>query len=141
MKSLGLERILKGTLLGIFTFLCFAAVSEAAQYDIKQMTPEVEKAIANRQARYSELQGLKAEGSVGENNKGYAEALGDSSSAKSIASAENEDRKVIYRTIAEQNNLGAEGLALIETVFAEVQHEKARAGDPVQDASGAWGKK
>lgn len=112
-----------------------------AQYDIKQMTPEVEQAIQNRQARYAQLQELKAQGAIGENNRGYVEAIGGTPNAAAVASAENGDRTVIYRTIAEQNNLGETGLAIIETVFAEVQHEKARPGDSVQNSTGEWVKK
>lgn len=113
----------------------------ATQYDIKQMTPEVEAALSNRKARYEQIMSMKSEGALGENNQGYIEARVDSAAAREIAEIENRDRQTIYRTIAEQNNLGAAGLAVVETVFAEVQQEKARPGDPIQLAAGQWVKK
>ena len=47
------------------TSICFAA-----NYDYKTMTPEIEQALKNRQARYHQLQSLKQEGVIGEANTG-----------------------------------------------------------------------
>lgn len=118
-----------------------AVIGYAAQYDIKEMTPAVEQAISSRQSRYGQLQALKADGVLGENKQGYVEVRNASGNAYQVAADENADRKVIYQTIADQNQLGAEGLNLVETVFAEVQREKARTGDALQQPDGAWTKK
>ena len=109
-----------------------------ASYELKTVTPEVDRAIAARQARYPDLQVLKAQGSVGENNRGYAEIIKPAAGAGDIVSAENQDRQTIYSTIAIQNNLGASGLGIVETVFAEVQRDKTRPGDWIQTPSGEW---
>ncbi len=130
--------ILAGCLLFSGAFLPPAV---QAAYELKVMTPAVEAAIQSRQGRFEQLQQLKAQGAVGENNRGYVVALGGDAAAASLVNAENQDRRTIYQTIAEQNNLGDSGLAVLETVFAEVQHEKARAGDPVQLSTGEWVKK
>lgn len=123
-------------------FLLFVSLNaQAAQYDIKQMTPEVSQAIANRQSRYDRIQALKSTGRIGENKSGYIEALDGFAEAQSLAEQENRDRKVIYQTIAEQNNLGAAGFNIIESVFAEVQREKTQPGESMQLPSGEWVKK
>lgn len=120
----------------VLTHFCLPVF--AASYDIKHMTPEVDQAIKNRQARYGELQQLKTSGLIGENNKGYLHPLKDSGNAVSVANEENADRRVIYQTIVEQNNLGAEGLPVVEKAFAAVQNDKARPGDYVQASGGDW---
>ena len=64
-----------------------------------------------------------------------------SPAAASLTTAENQDRRVLYETLAEQNKLGSTGLLEIQRAFAEVRKEKAHAGDMVQSASGDWKKK
>ena len=115
--------------------LCFAA-----DYDFKELTPEIKKALQDRQARYAELQNLKHEGMIGENNKGYVTDLQNSSAAGPITAAENRDRRIIYEALATQNKLGGKGLLAVQKAFAEVQHEKAGPGDMVQSSSGDWKK-
>ena len=113
----------------------------AAQYDIKEMTPAVQQALEGRKARYAELRGLKADGKVGEDNQGLVEGMVGDAPVEQLVRAENDDRLVIYRAIVEQNQLGADGLALVKKAFAEVQREKAQPGDPIQLPSGDWAKK
>jgi uncharacterized protein YdbL (DUF1318 family) len=108
-----------------------------AKYSIKQMTPEVQSALNNRRDRFEQLRQLKHAGAVGENNHGYVEVLNKEGDAQSLASAENNDRRVIYQTIAEQNGLQG-ALDTIETVFAQVQRDKADSGDKIQDSNGQW---
>jgi uncharacterized protein YdbL (DUF1318 family) len=111
-----------------------------AQYDIKTMTPEVQKALEGRKSRYSDLKALKASGAVGENNKGYVEVLNGDAGAQQLVQAENADREAIYKTIAQQNDLG-DALNVIEETFAKVQRDKASAGEMIQDSDGNWAKK
>lgn len=117
----------------------FSGALEAGQYDLKEMTPEISAAIKSRQARFTELENLKARNQVGENNRGYVSAL--SGDAAAVVENENRDRAVIYRAIADQNGLGATGMQVIETVFAEVQREKAGSGESIQLPGGEWAKK
>ena len=118
------------------TSVCFAA-----DYNYKTMTPDIEKALKNRQARYYQLQSLKQEGVIGEDNKGYVTNLKDDATAATLTAAENRDRRVLYEALAEQNALGSTGLLEIQKAFAEVQEGKASPGDMVQSASGGWKKK
>lgn len=109
----------------------------AGQYDIKEMTPEVQAALDHRRNRFEKLRELKARGIVGENNQGYVEVLADEPDAQSIIEAENRDRQVVYTTVEKQNNL-TNAMATIEKVFAQVQREKAQPGDKIQDENGQW---
>ena len=116
--------------------ICFAA-----NYDYKTMTPEIEQALKNRQARYYQLQNLKQEDVIGENNKGYVTDLKGNPAAATVTAAENRDRRVLYEALAEQNNLGGTGLLEIQKAFAAVQLEKAGPGEMVQSQSGDWKRK
>ncbi len=118
--------------------VCILSGAWAASYDIKEMTPEVKAALDGRRSRFDELKSLKAQGAIGENNKGYVEVLKSEGAAQSVADAENRDRRFIYTTIVAQNGLPEGALGTVETVFAQVQRDKAGAGDKIQDASGQW---
>lgn len=119
-------------------FLVFQPVVFAGQYDIKEMTPEVSRALENRKARYDQLQSAKAQGLIGENSQGLVTPL---KGGADIAAAENADRGVIYKAIVDQNGFGPGGLPQVQKAFADVQHEKARTGDYVQSSSGEWKQK
>lgn len=113
----------------------------ATNYDFKELTPEIKKALQDRQTRYTKIQELKREGVIGENNRGYVTDLKKSSVSTSLTDAENRDRRTIYENLASQNNLGANGLLEVQRAFAEVQRDKAFSGDMIQSASGDWEKK
>lgn len=124
----------------ICALICAAAATVPAQatYDIKEMTPAVKAALDGRKARFSDLKAMKTRGTVGENNRGYVQALGGGADVKALVAAENKDRKQVYEAIVEQNRLGPAALATVESTFARVQREKAAPGEKVQDASGRW---
>ncbi|MFZ5802229.1 MAG: YdbL family protein [Candidatus Omnitrophota bacterium] len=127
-----------GGLIGLL--LIASGFLTAAQYDLKEMTPAVERAISNRQARYQELQLMKQQGLIGENNRGYLAVLSGDDRVRRIVAEENDDRRAIYQAVVDQNHLGPSEFSIVETVFAEVQREKSRPGDPFQLASGEWTK-
>jgi len=127
----------------IFVFLSavillyFPVMSFAGQYDLKEMTPEVQAALDNRRDRFEEFRRFKNQEIIGENNRGYVEVLVNDKGAESLADAENRDRRVIYTTVEKQNNL-TNALETIEKVFAQVQREKAQSGDKIQTEDGQW---
>ncbi len=112
--------------------------ADAAQYDLKQLTPTIQKALDGRKARYDELRKLKSQGAVGEDNQGFVKALAAEPTAQQVVQAENTDLQVIYQAIVEQHELGPQGLGAVKIAFAEVQREKAQAGDRIQLPSGEW---
>lgn len=113
----------------------------ASTYDLKEMTPAVQRAIQDRQARYMQLQRLKQESSVGENNQGLIEILRAVGEAGPVVNSENQDRMIIYQAIVQQNQLGPAGLAEVKRVFAEVQRGKALPGETIQLPTGEWTRK
>lgn len=108
-----------------------------AKYSLKEITPDVNTALEARRARYNDLAALKAKGTIGENNRGYLEVLVPDPAAQALVEAENKDRKTVYTAIAEQNGLTGQ-LETIEKVFADVQREKAKPGDKIQNPDGQW---
>ena len=121
-----------------FTIISYPTFSSAeGKYSIKEMTPEVQAALDNRRDRFEKLKQFKARGVVGENNHGYVEVLGNDILGKAVVDAENKDRKIIYQTIAEQNDLKG-AVDVIEKVFAQVQRDKAASGDKIQQEDGSW---
>lgn len=128
----------------IFVFSCFLGLHSvlwAANYDLKEITPQVQEALDSRKSNYGQLQNFKSEGAVGEDNQGFAKVLKDSAEANALVQAENENRQVIYQAIVDQNSLGPNGMSNVRSVFAEVQRGKARPGDYIQDRSGNWTQK
>ncbi len=127
--------------LGIFVFLSVVlhpGVSlSQSKYSIKEMTPEIQAALDGRRDRFEKMSVLKSQGIIGENNKGYLILLKDDEKAQELVSIENSDRKLIYQAIADQNDL-VDALGTIEKVFAQVQREKAKDGEKIQDESGDW---
>ncbi len=136
MKTLKLSFLLL-----VLTLMSGTTVTAAPNYDIKEMTPAVTQALEGRKSRFRELQNLKTQGILGEDNQGFVKVLQSAPNAENIANAENANRKVIYQTIVEQNQLGPAGITQVRAAFAETQRERARPGDSIQEASGQWVKK
>ncbi len=120
-----------------FTGMVGVSSAVAAEYAIKEMTPEVQAALDGRRSRYEELVSLKKAGLVGENNRGYVEPFSERQDVLKLVVDENHDRTIIYTTIAQQNGLlGA--LATIERVFAQEQRDRAQPGVKIQNGDGSW---
>lgn len=134
------KSLIKFLLVLVMTVTAFGSVY-AASYDIKEMTPQVKSALDARRARFETLTALKAEGKIGENNTGYVEVLVPGSGVEEVVKPENIDRETIYKAIVSQNGLPADQSSVVEKVFAQVQRDKAAAGDSIQDESGQWVKK
>jgi uncharacterized protein YdbL (DUF1318 family) len=107
------------------------------KYTIKEMTPEVSAALENRKGRYDQLQILKKQKAIGENNQGYVVSFTSSEEVKGLVEMENADRSVIYNIIASQNGL-TDAIDTIEKIFAQTQRDKAEAGDRIQLEDGGW---
>ena len=133
-----MNRIQKFLIIAILGMMFLTPLTWAqAKYSLKEVTPAAQAALDGRRSRYDQLAQLKAKGVVGENNRGYVEVIGSDPSAQLIVQAENKDRAVIYKTIAEQNGLMGQ-LEVVEKVFAQVQHDKAQAGEKIQNENGQW---
>ena len=119
--------------------LSLSGTALAGSYDIKEMTPAVNRALENRSAHYETLHQLKSAGEIGESNQGYVQVLKNASTrAAALAETENADRRIIYKAIVDQNGLGPQGLVEVQKAFAEVQRDKAKPGEFIQVHSGEW---
>ena len=86
-------------------------------------------------ARLPAIKELKANGIVGENNKGFLEFVGQKKEKQDIVEAENQDRAQVYTAIAEQQGTTAE---LVGKHRAVQIADKAQRGEWLQDANGKW---
>jgi uncharacterized protein len=82
------------------------------------------------------LDELRKAGKVGETNKGYLEARVELNEAeKKLIGTENEDRKFIYRILAER---AGTTLEIIEQARAEQIRNRSKAGVWLQSPTGQW---
>ena len=125
----------------IFLLISSGSVFAAQNYDLKEITPAVQNALDGRKSRYAELERLKSEGTIGENNQGSVKLLKDSAGVRGFIDDENRDREAIYQAIVDQNHLGTSGMTEVRAVFAEVQRGKAKSGEFFQSRSGEWAQK
>ena len=93
---------------------------------------------AGMQARLPEIDALKAEGIVGENNSGYLEFVGGNRKNADVVNAENSDRKAVYTAIAKQQGTTAD---LVGKRRALQIRGIAGPGEWLQDDSGKWYRK
>jgi len=97
------------------------------------------KAIKQRMIdRLPVIRSLKAQGIVGENNRGYLEFVGQKKDKAEVVAAENKDRKLVYGAIAKQQGTTVE---LVGKHRAIQIANKARPGEWLQDANSKWYKK
>jgi len=97
------------------------------------------KAIKQRMIeRLPVIRSLKAQGIVGENNRGYLEFVGQKKDKADVVEAENKDRKLVYGAIAKQQGTTVE---LVGKHRAIQIAKKTRPGEWLQNANGKWHKK
>ena len=88
--------------------------------------------------RLPQVQALKAQGAVGENNRGYLEVRGGTGDAGAVVAAENQDRMVVYAEIAKRTNASADQVGRARALKIA---QRSRPGEWVQDEGGSWKKK
>ena len=90
---------------------------------------------ARMKERLPVINALKAEGVIGENNKGYLEVIGGNQAKKDVITAENSDRKQVYTPIAKQQGTSVD---LVGKRRAKQIAKKAKPGQWIQDQSNKW---
>jgi len=98
---------------------------------IKEKKPAME-------ARLGSINELKAQGIIGEDNKGFLAFVGSSKEGEDIVKEENADRAYIYAAIAKKQGAAVD---LVSSRRALRLADRAKAGEYVQDAKGVWVKK
>jgi uncharacterized protein YdbL (DUF1318 family) len=118
-----------------------APVKVAYAAELKEATTPSVKGFADKmRERQPTIEALKQQKALGEDNRGYlavrdSEALSDpakKNEAQQLVAAENNDRKSLYREIAQQNADQGATLTTIERVFAQRRLERARSGEIFQ---------
>lgn len=89
-------------------------------------------------ARLPVVNELKAQGVVGENNRGYLEYRTKERPRADVVDAENQDRRTVFQAIAKRQNTTPEFVG--QARAAQIADRQA-AGTWVQDSSGTWSKK
>ena len=120
MKQRTITKILTFLIIGFFVLVA-TAFADDIKARIKNRLPAVKK--------------LKAEGIVGEDNKGYLQFVGGNKAKADVVAAENKDRKTVYTAIAKQQGTTAE---LVGKRRALQIAKKAAPGEWIQDTGGKW---
>lgn len=117
-------------LLLIASFLSLGAVAARAE--------DLGAVKARMSGRLVQLDQFKAQGAIGENNRGLVELRQASPAAGDIAAGENRDREIVYAALAQQTGSSAEtvGRARAKQIAAG-----SAAGVWLQSESGEWSKK
>ena len=115
-------------------FLCIALVGTTAV-----MRAEDLGAIrARMEKRIPQIDALKTQGAVGENNRGFLEVRAAAPDADSVTSAENADRTAVYAALAAKT--GATADAVGKARARQISANSA-AGVWLQRDNGEWYKK
>ncbi len=88
--------------------------------------------------RLSQVDVLKGQGAVGENNGGYLEVRGGGADVAAVVAAENKDREMVYAVLAQKTGTSAEQVG--KSRAAKIL-QSASSGVWVQDEGGNWKKK
>lgn len=89
-------------------------------------------------ARLPAINALKAQGLVGEDNKGYLAFVTASREKEDVVTAENSDRRQVYDAIAKQQ---ATSVDLVGSRRAGQIAELAKPGEWLQNGDGTWYRK
>jgi uncharacterized protein YdbL (DUF1318 family) len=90
---------------------------------------------ARIKARLPVIDALKADGIIGENNRGYLEFIKNDKPKEDVVISENQDRKKVYSAIAKQQGTTAD---LVGKRRAKQIAQRAKPGQWIQDGSGNW---
>lgn len=90
---------------------------------------------ARIKARLPLINALKADGIIGENNRGYLEFIRSNKPKADVVNAENSDRKQVYSAIAKQQGVTAD---LVGQRRAKQIAERTKPGQWIQNGSGNW---
>ena len=93
---------------------------------------------ARMDQRLQQIQALKAQGAVGENNLGFLEVRGGQSEASEIVAAENQDRTMVYADTAKRTNTPVDQVGRTRAIRIA---GRSLPGEWVQDQAGDWKKK
>jgi len=116
--------------------------------DINLTTPAIRKVIASMKSRNPKIDAFKEKGVIGETFNGKLEirdynGLGGSEirTVKQLIKAENSDRDLLYKGLADANNISAADINRIEDVFGSTHKRRLKSGEWYKEKNGEWEKK
>lgn len=99
---------------------------------------DVSDAKARMRERVPQVDQLKLDGAVGENNRGFLEVRKAEGSANSVVEAENHDRTLVFQDAAQKAGSTAENVG---RAFAKQIAAASKSGVWIQGDDGSWRKK
>jgi len=105
---------------------------------------------AMRRSLYNrdDIDRLKEEGVMGENNRGYLSlreekapptTTKEGAFVRALVTQENDDRHALYTRVAEENeDFSVEALGDVERIMAGLNRDSALPGSPIQQDDGSW---
>jgi uncharacterized protein YdbL (DUF1318 family) len=135
---------------GLLSLLLGASPAYAQEVAAPEVSnPAIRRIIDSRAKRVSEIDQLKAQGVVGENNLALLElrdleAITDlrrRADAQRLVREENADRKRLFEEIAAAKNVDRSQLGKIQETYAGTLRDQARKGDWIQMPDGRWKQK
>lgn len=100
----------------------------------------IRNVVRSMRERNEALAALKAQGLVGENNRGYAELYADAAiddpevknEAQRIVAAERNDRKALYKELVQRYSAFDYTVTTVEAIFAEMRLKRGAFGEVFQ---------
>ncbi len=86
-------------------------------------------------ARLPQINALKADGSIGENNRGYLDFMSTQKPQAQMVAAENKDRETVYRAIAQKKGSTTENVGRRRAIKIAAS---AKPGHWLQNDKGKW---
>ena len=124
------------------------ASAHAQAVDINISTAAIRALKEAMKTRAEQLKSHLAQGQLGIGKDGMlivrsldGVALRDQATVRRLVEAENADRKMLYREIAQANKFGDERVADIQRIFADTWIDKAEKGWWLQRQDGTWAQK
>lgn len=120
--------------------LKLASNNIAMAAELNEDSPRIKQIADSMKGRYSEVETLKGQGIVGENNRGLVELVGESriqdaeqkNEVQRVVAAENKDRKELYKEIARINKDQDMNVGTVARVYAQKRLERAKPGQSYQ---------
>ena len=128
--------------------LSFVGEAHAQEADINVSNPAIRALKDSIKRRSEAIKPYMDRGNVGISQDGLlvirntdGSSLKERAEVKQLVDAENRDREALYGEIAKANNISADNIPKIKSIFARSWIEQARPGWWIQDSQGNWKRK
>ena len=119
-------------------FRFFVSLATLSVLAVSLQAQDLGSVQARMRERLPKIDALKADGALGENNRGFLEVRENKGDASSVSSEENADRATVYAAIAKQT--GSTPAAVGAARAKQIANNSAR-GVWLQRENGEWYRK